>query len=1089
MFISVSAGSGSRNIGRIVLDGLRISSTELSVKVRDLANPGTSRYVQAFLLCEIGSVRPFELSSAEGGFENIVEVRLRPEADVVALTDSLLMASGTEAHALNGDSHGQLAQHIVSLIFTRSDDSQQFAQLLQACWQSTDLSSMYGGPQEGRHDDEMSALLQGGPWDPDPLQRCMARGKETLSKEGSSGGPNGSVAPPPAQLPPAKDSQALPKVRAVIVGAPRAGKTRVAHCLASDLSGADAGGFKRQDEDSPAWVGVSVGTWPLGSRPRAEVHIWDGSAAPLPGLVGRIAAEPSVPLLVIGVVDAALLGLGVPAETLLATCAAEVSSSSSASSAPRRMLVVENVFHNTAVGNPDTLGAANAGSAPSRGPRTQSVRCSLQTQDGCTALRRSLGAVLGELVTELEARQRPNLPAVQLLGGSGPWGAAITGRFPLPLLSSNHLSGCGDLALASHLRGDSVFLHPSAISWAWATVRAAQGYLSEGVGVHAGGGALVPWERLERVLSSASSDGAAAAGLLLRGLADLGLVCPVPSMAVGQGDACSSLGCTWVLIPDFARRVRLANANSLRHACGLGSESGPDGGLPGFSARLVWDAPGGPPSLRATLRNFLAQGLLGAPSVDGRYPVPSWFEVRSFVLLEAGPTGSGATGLAAADGLLPGFIFVFDLATKAGGEGEVPQTNSGSGMSKPPASVTDPTPSGARTGETPRHGAGAGSMTGDDDLLAGAAGSSTGRLTAVAVGASIEATGKSKSSSAPFWDVHCVGPHAQWACRALLGNGAAGPGFVGYRRMAASKARNSSTGSSSTSPAWPLPAPACVLSQVDEGGGMFGSETPAPAEFVGLAWLFNAPSSATARTALGSTGGGGSNPIADCCAALCGKGPSQEFDATPDNGDVPGLQSCSSFEAALLSRNTWDMARFLDEVMASGAEAWSLCATSMARLAHDAASEAAGSQARTLPLLCEVGSSGGNPRVVSFVPDGPPAIAAGLKLGQQGAPLGKMRLGPGVEAWLRLCRPLALWSAAGSARGYAVVADELQSAATSRAGEQVSEALRVALSIKLTAPMVSEVWESLSELEVARKLVKRACGTWVHVDGGTGFLL
>lgn len=273
---------------------------------------------------------------------------------------------------------------------------------------------------------------------------------------------------------------------------------------------------------------------------------------------------------------------------------------------------------------------------------------------------------------------------------------------------------------------------------------------------------------------------------------------------------------------------------------------------------------------------------------------------------------------------------------------------------------------------------------------------------------------------------------------------------------------------------------------------MFSTEsTTTPAEFVGFSWLFNAPSAMNARQALGTSTSEGGNPIAACCAALCGKGPTQELHvALQDTPDVPGLSTCAAAEVAILSRNLWEMPRLLDEVLTAGAEAWSLLATSFARLAHDAAAEAAGSQARHLPLLAELsGASSGSARV-GLVPEGPPPVAAGLRLSQPGAPLGSVRLRPGVEAWLRLCRPLALWSAAGSARGLAVGAKELHAAgAGKKAGEQVSEALRTALTVKLTGPMIAEVWDALTELDVTRTLVRRASGTWTHIDTGVGFLL
>ena len=54
-----------------------------------------------------------------------------------------------------------------------------------------------------------------------------------------------------------------------------------------------------------------------------------------------------------------------------------------------------------------------------------------------------------------------------------------------------------------------------------------------------------------------------AARVLLRALADVGLVCPIPAFADHQR---SSLICSWVLVPDFAHRLRLTSIAATRVA-------------------------------------------------------------------------------------------------------------------------------------------------------------------------------------------------------------------------------------------------------------------------------------------------------------------------------------------------------------------------------------------------------------------------------------------------------------------------------------------------------------------------------------------
>merc|ERR1740123_477261 len=181
------------------------------------------------------------------------------------------------------------------------------------------------------------------------------------------------------------------------------------------------------------------------------------------------------------------------------------------------------------------------------------------------------------------------------------------------------------------------------------------------------------------------------------------------------------------------------------------------------SARLIWDsADSQPPSLRTVIRDFLARGALRNRASSGG---PCFLlQVHRFVLLESGPGGSA--GWVSADDLGPGFLLVFGLvsATSLSNHGGQ-QDSGGATAAKPPGS---PGPLSARQADA------AGNGVQEDDL--GALGSASRRLTAMIVGSSCN----DNNDGAPFWDVHCSGPHAQWAWRALLGSGASAPGFAAF---------------------------------------------------------------------------------------------------------------------------------------------------------------------------------------------------------------------------------------------------------------------------------------------------------------------
>lgn len=899
-------------------------------------------------------------------------------------------------------------------------------------------------------------------WDAATFGREMTAGAEVLSQVVAAQGRGG--------------SPALPAVRVVVLGAPRAGKSSAARCILNDLNVAQGEGL--DGRETPAWLGKASGTWPASGRPRAEVRVWDGASAPMPGLLSAMAVEPAVPILVIIVLDGGLVGFGSPSEAVAGACAAEVLSQPNA--APRGVLLVENFF-----GRVSPTAAQRGGNSTTR--RGQySVKCSLQNPEGAQELRRTFNHALGQLVSEVEAR--------------GAAGRATQGPLLLHQATSNwrglvaipgQLGGprSDDPALAWMLRGDSVFIDPGALSWAWATIRSAQGYLCEGTSSSSScGGTVVPLERLERLLSSADttdidgSEGAVAASLMLRALVDLGLVCPIPNVA--ERDR-TSVASTRVLIPDFARRVRLTPDAAARLVGDDGGKKGEGSSGPPLSARILWDnSAAGAPSLRAALRDFCAAGVIGtaAPAGSGagvNATASRAFEARRFVLLEAGPTGAASES--AADGLGPGFLFVFDLVARLGRlpDAEMSQVcldSTGAPATKPPPSIRANTPSGnanAGMAVLPTM------QLGEEELLPGAA----SHLTALIVGASEVGAQKGGSSGAPFWDVYCIGPHAQWGLRAFLSSRSMGQGFSGFRCTATKAGKSAAQGSSSPKSPWPLAPPSCVLTQVDEGGGLFSSDAPTPVELVGFSWLFNGPTAATGRTVLRPTAAGGGGALAQCCAALFGKASRNDAAARAaieDNRDVRGLPTCADFEAALLSRNFRELPRLLDEVLAAGAEAWALCAASLARVAHDAAAIATGVRGQALPLLGST-DAGSGPRVVVLVPDGPPPIA--LRAGTSpaaggGASLGPLKASSGMEAWLRLCRPAALWSAAGAARGYCVGAP---GDGGSRIGEQVTEALRVAIGVRLVDGMVAEVWEALQERQAENSmLAPRPGGKWVH---------
>lgn len=913
----------------------------------------------------------------------------------------------------------------------------------------------------------------------------------------------------------------LPTVRVLVTGSPRVGKTSVARRLLKALRPA-SDTFDRYESNvlagertaDPAWIQVSSGCWLREGQECAEVCVWDGPAAPLPGLHSRLMADPSVPLLFVVVVDAAVDSESL-AEDLVAACAREASTSSKAL---KRVLVVENVFSQQPI-----LASALRGG---RAACCHVARCNVKSLDDDLAAEPALlnpfFEALNELTAGLSGREPVGIPAPAPLGATEPWSAAL---HKLPFCAPR---AAGGPEAATCVAGDSALVDPSALAWSWAAVRSARGSFATAAPWNLGG-ALVPYEQLEVVLASASAGearpssgceggGAEASGVLFRALADVGLICPVPCFT----EHAAALGCREVLVPDFASRLRItpavarcvASFDSKEGVADDQTKAGHDGvAAPGVSARLVWNIEAGvPPELRTILRNFLARGVEGGASCGGggKSSAPRSIAIKRFALLETGPTG--APGSAAPDSLSPGFLltFAFDLA-----EAEAQHVTAASKLEEvarpraPPLSGGRPPPSGmqalrAPSGEARRHGAnGDASRTFDVDdtvvdLLDGLDAESGG-LTTVVVGTSCRgSSGGGADDDAPIWDIYCAGLHAQWAWRALLGTGAcSSPGFAGFRkdfRDVGKAGVDSLRGTAAER--WPMQPPTCILSTAPQA--FCAEELPTEAELASFSWLLNGPLAANLRAALVSQ----AQPppergLASCCLRLCGKKASAERLAKPSLGGTrsPGhLGAHPGFDAFLLARDWSSAPRLLDDALARDFSTWFFCAVALARAVHDAAAAVAGPHGRALPLLCAVDGKQAL-QAVALVTEGPgPLMAAGHVLPHNPASLGAIRPTSGLHAWLKMCRPAALWSAAGGARGYVhpgafVTPSFAEDRGGSPKGAQVVEALRAAFDVELTEQMVAELWGALGDLDASRGLVRRASGTWAQVSAERGVLL
>jgi len=194
-----------------------------------------------------------------------------------------------------------------------------------------------------------------------------------------------------------------------------------------------------------------------------------------------------------------------------------------------------------------------------------------------------------------------------------------------------------------------------------------------------------------------------------------------------------------------------------------------------------------------------------------------------------------------------------------------------------------------------------------------------------------------------------------------------------------------------------------------------------------------------------------------------------------------GLAICADFEASLATQNWRMTSRFLDEALSSGVMPWLLCNTTLSRLAHNIGAAIAGTRGSMLPLVAADSSNN-----VTLILDG--SLPVNIRTGSE-PPVRPFRMplaGPGMDAWLRVCRPAALWSLAGGAHGFQA-ANALPAAMsnTANVGDQVVEAIQAALSTRLSEEHIAEVWRALNTAIAQGSLVRRADGTWAAVESGS----
>ncbi|CAJ1396964.1 unnamed protein product [Effrenium voratum] len=302
------------------------------------------------------------------------------------------------------------------------------------------------------------------------------------------------------------------------------------------------------------------------------------------------------------------------------------------------------------------------------------------------------------------------------------------------------------------------------------------------------------------------------------------------------------------------------------------------------------------------------------------------------------------------------------------------------------------------------------------------------------------------------WDVLCSGPHAHWAWHALL----QGTCFAGFKVLA-------SPGKGEAD--WPMPA--CLLSTapLDEKNARKADEE----EMAAAAWLLCGPQAKEARERLVSgLDRQKALGFAACCAAVLGRRPQLDL----------GTRNLSAeFEMCLLARSWHEMPYLLNEALLS-VESWAICAAALARLARDAA-VCAGRCGSQLPLLA--GDS------VALLPEGPQLLQKeAVELTQN---VLKGDITPALQAWLTICRPIALWVWAGAAKGFCAPVGSSFAEEKLDVGSQVVKAVRAAVACFLSEAAILEVWDLLKDPNLGRMLLPRPGGGWMWLDPDTDWPL
>ncbi|CAJ1360081.1 unnamed protein product [Effrenium voratum] len=257
--------------------------------------------------------------------------------------------------------------------------------------------------------------------------------------------------------------------------------------------------------------------------------------------------------------------------------------------------------------------------------------------------------------------------------------------------------------------------------------------------------------------------------------------------------------------------------------------------------------------------------------------------------------------------------------------------------------------------------------------------------------------------------------------------------------------------------------PACLLSTapLDEKNARKADEE----EMAAAAWLLCGPQAKEARERLVS----GLDKqkalgFAACCAAVLGRRPQLDL----------GTRNLSAeFEMCLLARSWHEMPYLLNEALLS-VESWAICAAALARLARDAA-VCAGRCGSQLPLLA--GDS------VALLPEGPQLLQKeAVELTQN---VLKGDITPALQAWLTICRPIALWVWAGAAKGFCAPVGSSFAEEKLDVGSQVVKAVRAAVACFLSEAAILEVWDLLKDPNLGRMLLPRPGGGWMWLDPDT----